>query len=98
MFPAQPLGNCLARRLGPPAVAARERPETRRRGEQQSLPKLGVLVYSGFLQPFLGGPQWPQKSNRSLAFTLRGGAIAVPEKSPAKLITFRRLVRFSPAI
>jgi hypothetical protein len=36
----------------------------------------------------------PQKSYLSLAFTLRGGAIAVPEKSPAKSIAFSRSVRF----
>ncbi len=48
------------------------------------------------------GGQWrvgfPQKAYLSLASTLRGGATAVPEKRPAKLITFSRSVRLWPEI
>ena len=49
------------------------------------------------------GGQWrvtgfPQKAYLSLASTLRRGATAVPEKRPAKLITFSRSVRLWPEI
>lgn len=54
-----------------------------------------LLWKQGNPEPDLAGCQ---NSNLSRALILRGGAMAVPEKSPAKLMTFNRSVKFWPVI